>query len=75
MIELYSVATMNGRRAAIALAECGLAYRLHLLNLQNGEQQAAEFLKLNPNGMIPVLVGQEGENAPVIAKQSGAIVL
>jgi GSH-dependent disulfide-bond oxidoreductase len=76
MIDLYSAATMNGRRAAIALAECGLPHRVHLLDLRKGDQRAADFLKLNPNGAIPVLVDDDGgENTPVTVTQSGAIVL
>lgn len=76
MIELYSAATMNGRRAAIALAECGLVHRLHLLDLQKGDQCADDFLKLNPSGTIPVLVDDDcGEGTPVTLTQSGAIVL
>jgi GST-like protein len=76
MIDLYSAATMNGRRAAIALTECGLAHRVHLLDLQKGDQRAADFLKLNPSGAIPVLVDDHGGvGTPVIVTQSGAIVL
>jgi GST-like protein len=76
MIDLYSAATMNGRRAAIALAESGLMHQVHLLDLQMGEQRHAEFLTLNPSGVIPVLVDSDGpENKPIIVTQSGAIVL
>jgi GST-like protein len=75
MIELYSAATMNGRRAAIALAECGLVHRLHLLDSQQGDQCADDFLKLNPGGAIPVLIDDCSENTPLIITQSGAIVL
>lgn len=72
MIDLYSAPTMNGRRAAIALAECGLDHRIHVLDLAKGEQHRPEFLKLNPNGAIPVLVDTDG---PVTLAQSGAITL
>jgi GSH-dependent disulfide-bond oxidoreductase len=76
MIDLYSAATMNGRRAAIALAECGLPHRVHLLDLQRGDQHATDFLELNPKGTIPVLVDHDaGESTPVTVMQSGAIVL
>jgi GSH-dependent disulfide-bond oxidoreductase len=76
MIELYSAATMNGRRAAIALAECDLAHQLHLLNLEKGDQRAADFLSLNPHGTIPVLVDDhDGRATPVTVTQSCAIVL
>ncbi len=75
MIDLYSAATMNGRRAAIALAECGLAHRLHLMNLEIGEHRTAAFLELNPSGMIPVLVDDVADGTPVTVAQSGAILL
>jgi GST-like protein len=76
MIDLYSATTMNGRRAAVALAECDLAHRIHLLDLQKGEQRHSDFLILNPNGVIPVLVDSDGPGGrPITVTQSGAIVL
>jgi GST-like protein len=76
MIDLYTAGTMNGRRAAIALAECGLAHRVHKLDLAKGEQRRPEFLKLNPNGAIPVIVDPDGPaNGRAVVAQSGAIVL
>jgi GST-like protein len=76
MIGLYSAATMNGRRAAIALAECRLAHSIHLLDLQQGEQRSPDFLALNPSGVIPVLVDDDGPGGkPITVTQSGAIVL
>ena len=76
MIDLYSAATMNGRRAAIALAECALAHRIHLLDLDKGEQRRPDFLALNPSGAIPVLVDDDGlSGKPITVTQSGAIVL
>ena len=76
MIDLYSAATMNGWRAAIALTECGLAHRVHLLDLQKDEQSRSGFLKLNPNGAIPVIVDDDGPgHRPVTIAQSGAVVL
>jgi len=76
MMDLYTAATINGRRAALAAAECGLAHRLHRLDLDKGDQRHPDFLKINPNGTIPVLVdvdGPEGKATTVV--QSGAIVL
>lgn len=76
MIDLYSAPTMNGRRAVIALAECGLAHRIHLLDLEKGEQRHSGFLALNPSGAIPVLVDSDGPGGkPITVTQSGAIVL
>ena len=76
MIGLYSATTINGRRAAIALAECRLAHSLHLLDLQQGEQRSPDFLALNASGAIPVLVDDDGPGGkPITVTQSGAIVL
>ena len=76
MIDLYYGATGNGQRAAIALEETGLAYRLHKLDLTKGEQQSAEFLRINPAGLIPVIVDSDGPGGkPLTVTQSGAIIL
>ena len=60
MIDLYAAGTSNGMRARIAIEECGLAYTLHPVNLQKGEQKSAAFLAMNPHGQIPVIVDQDG---------------
>jgi GST-like protein len=76
MIDLYTAGTANGHRAAIALEETGLAYRVHKLNLQAGDQRKPEYLKINPAGAIPAIVDQEGPGGkPLALAQSGAIVL
>lgn len=56
MIELYTAATPNGWKASVALEELGLDYELHHVKLREREQKRPEFLKLNPNGRIPVIV-------------------
>jgi len=38
------------------LIEKGIAGTLHGLNLRKGESQTPEYLKLNPNGVVPTLV-------------------
>ncbi len=76
MIDLYAAGTSNGMRARIALEECGLAYRLHPIDLAKGENRTAQFLALNPNGQIPVIVDAEGPGGkPVTLSQSSAILL
>ena len=40
----------------VMLEASGHAYEPHLVKLHKGEQRDAEFLKLNPNGQVPVLV-------------------
>lgn len=76
MIDLYTSTTGNGRRAAIALEECGLPYRVHRLDLSKGETQTAEFKKINPAGGIPVIVDGDGPGGTKVSlAQSSAIVL
>ena len=76
MIDLYLAPTANGLRAAVALEEAGLPYRARLVDLAKGEQRSPEFLKLNPAGLIPVIVDTDGLGGkPLTLSQSGAIVL
>ena len=73
MIDLYTSATPNGWKVTIALEELELPYKLHTVNLSAGEQHSKEFLTLNPNGRIPVIVDREKDNFTVF--ESGAILL
>ena len=76
MIDLYMWGTGNGLRASLALAETGLAHRVHKVDLTKGEQRAPEFLKLNPAGAIPVIVDRDGPGGkPLTLTQSGAIIV
>ncbi len=76
MIDLYAAGTSNGMRARIALEECGLAYKLHPVALDKGEQKTPQFLAMNPMGQIPVLVDNEGPGGkPVTLSQSTAILM
>jgi GST-like protein len=59
MIDLYTAATPNGWKATLMLEEVGLAYTVHPISLSNGEQKRSEFLKVNPNGRIPVIIDRE----------------
>jgi GST-like protein len=70
MIDLYTAPTGNGLRAAVALAESGLPYTVHKLDLGKGEAKTPEFLKINPAAAIPAIV-----DGPVTVTQSGAITL
>jgi GST-like protein len=76
MIDLYCAATSNSYRARIALEECGLPYKLHQVNLGKGEQKAPQFLAMNPNGQVPVIVDHDGPGGkPLTLSQSTAILL
>jgi len=76
VIDLYYAPTGNGLRAAVALEECGLEFRRHKVDLMKGEQKKPDFLKLNPAGIIPVMVDEDGPGGkPFTLSQSGAILL
>ena len=70
MIQLYTAATPNGRKASIALEELELPYELHHIKLDQNEQMSEEFLALNPNHKIPVL-----DDDGTVVWESGAILL
>jgi GSH-dependent disulfide-bond oxidoreductase len=73
MIDLYTAATPNGHKVSITLEELDLPYTLHALNLSAGEQKQPWFLKINPNGRIPVIVDRANDDFAVF--ESGAIML
>src|ERR687895_2773627 len=76
MIDLYAAGTSNGIRARIALEECGLAYKLHPIALEKGENKTPQFTALNPNAQIPVIIDHEGPGGrPVTVAQSSAILI
>ncbi len=73
MIELYTSPTPNGYKASVTLEELELPYRVHTINLQKDEQKTAEFLAMNPNGRIPVIIDPDFDNLPIF--ESGAIMV
>jgi GSH-dependent disulfide-bond oxidoreductase len=76
MIDFYTAQTSNGQRAAIMLEECELAYTVHKVDLQAGQNRAPEFLAVNPAGAIPAIVDHDGPGGKRLAlAQSGAILL
>jgi GST-like protein len=76
MLDLYTAGTNNGQRATLTLEECGLDYRLHKVDLGAGGAHTPDFLKLNPNARIPVLVDSDGPGGkPITVTQSWAICL
>jgi glutathione S-transferase len=56
MLELYhSVNSVCAQKVRVALAEKGLEYREHLMTLR-GDQFSPEYMKLNPNAVVPTIV-------------------
>src|SRR5262245_13112056 len=44
------------RRVRLCLEEKGLKYEGHIVDLSKMEQHSPEYLKINPNGVIPTLI-------------------
>ena len=76
MIDLYTAATPNGRKASIMLEEVGLAYTVHPIDIGADEQFEPAFLKISPNNKIPAIVDSDGPGGePVSVFESGAILI
>jgi GST-like protein len=76
MLEVYSWPTPNGHKVHIMLEECGLAYRVHPVDIGAGEQFTPDFLALSPNNKIPALTDPDGpDGRPISLFESGAILL
>ncbi len=69
-IRLYTWGTPNGQKASIMLEEVGLPYEVHAVDISKGGTQTPEYLAMNPNGKIPVIVDEERTIV-----ESGAILL
>lgn len=74
MIDLYAAKSPNGRKISIMLEECGAPYRVHFVNLEQGEQFKPEFRRINPNSKIPAIIDTEGE-AQVTVFESASILI
>ena len=77
MLDLHYWPTPNGKKVTIQLEDCGLEYNLVECNIGRGDQFKEEFLAINPNNRMPVLVDHEpdGGGDPISVFESGAIML
>jgi GST-like protein len=73
MIDLYTDATPNGWKASVVLEELGMEYTTHRVDIMSGAQKEDWFVKLCPNGRIPVIVDRDNNDFTVF--ESGAIML
>ena len=71
-IQLYTYQTPNGHKASIMLEETGLAYDVHVVDIEKGYQFRPAFLAMNPNNKIPVIVDPDRGRTVF---ESGAILL
>ena len=76
MIDVYSAATPTGHKVHIMLEECGLPYRVHHINIREGDQFKPDFLAISPNNKIPAIVDADGpDGKPISLFESGAILV
>lgn len=77
MLDLHYWPTPNGKKVTIQLEECGLEYRVVPCNIGRGDQFTDEFLAINPNNRMPVLVDHAplSNDGPISVFESGAIML
>ncbi len=76
MIDVYTWTTGNGRKIPIFLEETGLPYRLHMVNIREGEQFKADYVAICPNSKIPAIIDQDGpDGKPLSLFESGAILI
>jgi GST-like protein len=75
MLDLHYWPTPNGWKITIMLEECGIPYRIVPVNLARGDQFTPEFLAMNPNNKMPVIVDHDAAGGPLTIFESGAILL
>lgn len=77
MIDLYYWPTPNGHKVTLFLEEAGVPYRIHPVNIREGDQFKPDFLAIAPNNRMPAVVDHAptGGGAPVSLFESGAILL
>lgn len=72
MIDLYTYQAPCGYKASICLEELQMPYTVKVVKIWEGEQHKEEFLQLNPNAKIPVIVDRETDE---VIFESCAILL
>ena len=60
----------NTRKVRLCLAELSVQHELVAVDLAAGEQRSPDYLRINPNGVVPTLV--DGE---LVLWESSAILL
>lgn len=74
MIEFYSANTPNSQRVAVVLEELALPYRQHKIDIFAGGAKQPEFLKINPNAALPVVIDPEGPGGQALTLTQGWMI-
>lgn len=65
MYTLYEYAPSgNSYKLRLAMTQLGVPFKRINLDITKGESRTPEFLKINSNGRVPVLVLEDGERLP-----------
>ncbi|WP_375402440.1 glutathione S-transferase N-terminal domain-containing protein [uncultured Sphingomonas sp.] len=77
MIDLHYWPTPNGHKITLFLEEAGLDYRVHPVNIGQGDQFKPDFLAIAPNNRMPAIVDHAPSDGgePISVFESGAILL
>jgi GSH-dependent disulfide-bond oxidoreductase len=77
MYDLHFWPTPNGKKVTILLEELGVPYRITPCNIGRGDQFTDNYLKMNPNHRMPVLVDDAPADGgePISIFESGAIMM
>jgi GST-like protein len=76
MIDFYGLTSPNVQKIFIMLEECGLPYNFKPVDVWASAQHNPDFVNLNPNRKIPVIVDNEGPGGkPYTVFESGAILM
>jgi len=70
MLTVYAFSTPNSVKVPVAIEELGLPYALRSVNIRNGAQRAPDYLALNPNAKVPLLI-----DGDFVLAESGAILI
>ncbi|PTB68041.1 glutathione S-transferase [Trichoderma citrinoviride] len=77
-LQLLTENTTNGKKVQILLEELqdiyGISWATHLIDLETDEQKKRWFLRLNPNGRIPVLLDVAEDGSVISIFESSAIL-
>ncbi|EFA84966.1 putative glutathione transferase [Heterostelium album PN500] len=74
-LELYGCGSPNVVKVQLLLKELKIPFTYHEVDWRNGQQYKAEFVKINPNSKLPVIVDHDVEGEPINVFESGNILL
>jgi glutathione S-transferase len=72
-ITLYTTQTPNGINISIALEELEMPYTDHKHDFAAPTQKEPWYLKIDPNGRVPVITDTFTDGKPISLFESGAI--